>query len=203
MKIINLTEDSEVYTSNVYLVTGTWNALSDQNTLIDVGRDPLIFEKIQNARTGVGKRKLDQVILTHSHYDHAMLTPEIRELFSPRIYAFSNSLKYIDIILKGDEIIRIGDREFEVIHTPGHTHDSICLYCEEDGVLFAGDTPVIIRVPGSTYDEAFLEAMLYIATKDVREIYFGHGRPMLENCNVAIRNSIMNMKKSRVVSIHL
>lgn len=203
MKIINLTEDSQIYTSNVYLVTGTWNALDDQNTLIDVGRDPSIIEKIQNARTGVGKRKLDQVILTHSHYDHAMLIPEIKEVFSPRTYAFSQSQKNIDIILRGQETLRIGDRLFEVIHTPGHTQDSICLYCEEDGVLFVGDTPVIIRVPGSTYDEGFVQAMLYIATKDVREIYFGHGRPMLEYCNSAIQNSIANLRKSRVVSIHL
>lgn len=203
MNIINLTEDSEMYTSNVYLVTGTWNALDDMNTLVDVGRDPLIFEKIQNARTGVGKRKVDQVVLTHSHYDHASLTEQIKESFSPRIHAFSKSQKYVDIILRGGETLHIGDRFFEVIHTPGHTQDSICLYCEEDGVLFVGDTPVIIRVPGSTYDDGFVQAMLYIATKDVREIYFGHGRPMLENCNAVIRNSIMNMKKSRVLSIHL
>ncbi len=203
MKIINLTEDSQIYTSNVYLVTGTWNALGDQNTLVDVGRDPSIIEKIQNARTGVGKRKLDQVVLTHSHYDHASLSEQIKESFSPRTYAFSNSQKYVDIILRGGETLHIGDRFFEVIHTPGHTQDSICLYCEEEGVLFVGDTPVIIRVPGSTYDDGFLQAMLYIATKDVRAIYFGHGRPMLENCNTAIRNSIMNMKKSRVVSIQL
>ncbi|GAA5261565.1 MBL fold metallo-hydrolase [Methanocalculus sp. MC3] len=203
MKIINLTEDSQIYTSNVYLITGTWNALDDQNTLVDVGRDPSIIEKIQNARTGVGKRKLDQVILTHSHYDHASLSEQIKESFSPRIYAFSNSQKYVDTILRGGERLRIGDRLFEVIHTPGHTQDSICLYCDEDGVLFVGDTPVIIRVPGSTYDEKFVQALLSIAERDVRAIYFGHGRPMLENCNAVIRNSIMNMKKSRAVSIHL
>ncbi len=203
MKIINLTEESSIYTSNVYLVTGTWNALDDQNTLIDVGRDPSVIEKINNAHTGVGKRKLDQVILTHSHYDHASLLPQIKENFSPKAYAFSESQKQIDINLRGKETLHIGDRFFEVIHTPGHTQDSICLYCEEDGVLFVGDTPVIIRVPGSTYDEKFVQALLSIAERDVRAIYFGHGRPMLENCNAVIRNSIMNMKKSRAVSIHL
>ena len=199
-KIINLTEDSAIYTSNVYLVTGTWNALDDQNTLIDVGRDPAIIEKIHNTRTGVGKRKLDLVILTHSHYDHASLLPQINETFSPTAHAHSDSLKCVDIVLKGGETLRIGDRVFEVIHTPGHTHDSICLYCEEDGVLFVGDTPVIIRVPGCTFEERFVSAMQYIATKDVKAIYFGHGRPMLENCNAAIRNSIMNIKKSKIIS---
>ena len=92
MKIQNLTGNSSMYTSNVYLVTGTWNALADQNTLIDVGRDPSIIEVIQNAHSGVGKRKLDQVLLTHSHYDHASLLPQIIENFQPTIYAFSEAL---------------------------------------------------------------------------------------------------------------
>lgn len=200
MKIINLTEDSAIYTSNVYLVTGTWNTLEDKNTLIDVGRDPLIVEKINTMRTGVGKRKVDQAILTHSHYDHASLLPHIKELYSPTTYAFSDSLKCVDIMLRGGETLRIGDRMFEVIHTPGHTQDSICLYCEEEGVLFVGDTPVIIRVPGCSFEERFVKAMQYIATKDVRAIYFGHGRPMLEYCNAAIQNSITNIKKSRIIS---
>ena len=48
MKIINLTEKSTVYTANVYFILGNWNALPDVNTLIDVGRDPQIIEKINN-----------------------------------------------------------------------------------------------------------------------------------------------------------
>ena len=55
MKILNLTEKSNVYTSNVYFVLGTWNALPDVNTLVDVGRDPAVIEAIKNASTGVGK----------------------------------------------------------------------------------------------------------------------------------------------------
>lgn len=199
MKIINLTEESEIYTSNVYLVTGDWNILDDQNTLIDVGRDPKIIAKLTNRCAGVGKRKLDQVILTHDHYDHASLTREIKDIFSPMIYAFSDSKSCVDIILRGGETLRIGDRLFEVIHTPGHSQDSICLFCEEDGMLFVGDTPIIIRVPVSTYDEGFVDALLYIATKDVKAIYPGHGRPMFGNCNYVIQNSLTNIKKSRII----
>ncbi|MDF1531817.1 MAG: hypothetical protein P1P72_05815 [ANME-2 cluster archaeon] len=40
MIIQNLTRDSKKYTSNVYLIRGTNNAIQDVNTLIDVGRDP-------------------------------------------------------------------------------------------------------------------------------------------------------------------
>ena len=70
MKIINLTENSTVYTSNVYLVLGSWNSLSDVNTLFDVGRDPNILEILNNTSTGFGKKRVEQVVLTHSHYDH-------------------------------------------------------------------------------------------------------------------------------------
>ncbi|MEA1943993.1 MAG: MBL fold metallo-hydrolase, partial [Euryarchaeota archaeon] len=69
MKVLNLTSDSKMYTSNVYLITGTWNAIDDLNTLVDVGRDPSVIEKINNASTGVGKKRVEQVVLTHSHYD--------------------------------------------------------------------------------------------------------------------------------------
>ncbi|MCP1661415.1 MAG: MBL fold metallo-hydrolase [Methanocalculus sp. MSAO_Arc1] len=197
MKIINLTEESELYTSNVYLVTGDWKTLDDQNTLIDTGRDQKIIGMLASRCAGVGKRKLDQVILTHSHYDHASLTHEIREIFAPTVYAHADSRTPVDIRLRGKETLRIGDRLFEVIHTPGHTEDSICLFCEEEGVLFVGDTIPVIGGPGCTYDERFLEALQYIASKDVRAIYYGHGRPMLGNCNAIIAKSIMNIRQSR------
>ena len=35
MKLINLTENSDVYTANVYFALGTWNAVGDVNTLIE------------------------------------------------------------------------------------------------------------------------------------------------------------------------
>jgi len=77
MKIVNLNEENDIYTSNIYPVTGDWKTLEDQNTLVDLGRDPKIIEKITRSSAGAGKRKLDQVILTPDHYDHASLTREI------------------------------------------------------------------------------------------------------------------------------
>ena len=65
MKVDNLTSHNKVYTSNVYLLTGNWNTLSDLNTLIDVGRDPSILEKIDSASTGVGKQRVEPVSYTH------------------------------------------------------------------------------------------------------------------------------------------
>ena len=40
----------------------------------------------------------------------------------------------------GGETIDLGDRQLSIIHTPGHSHDSVCLLDERDGLLFAADT---------------------------------------------------------------
>ncbi|MCK4542235.1 MAG: hypothetical protein KAU17_08380, partial [Spirochaetales bacterium] len=64
MRVINLTENSSTYTANVYFVRGSWNAIDDVNTLVDVGRDSKIIERIDAISGGVGKKKIDQVILT-------------------------------------------------------------------------------------------------------------------------------------------
>ena len=194
MKILNLTSDSKIYTSNVYLVTGTWNAIADVNTLIDVGRDPSVIEKINNASTGVGKHRAEQVILTHSHYDHASLLPLIREAFNPVVYAFSSFLEGEYNLLKDGEMLKAGDRMFEVIYTPGHSNDSICLYCEEDHVLFAGDTAVLIISNNGTYGEDFVRALERLCRRDIRSIYFGHGDPLFDNCNERIRVSLRMVK---------
>lgn len=196
MKIFNLTEKSNVYTSNVFFVLGTWNSLPDINTLVDVGRDPSIIEKIHNISTGVGKKRVEQVVLTHSHYDHAGLLPMIRATFKPVVYAFSPYLERVDRILKDRDTLKFGDRMFEVIHTPGHSQDSICLYCEEDGVLFAGDTPLIIRRPGDTYEKGFVNALEKICQKDIQTIYFGHGPPLTEGCHAQLKASLENVRKS-------
>ena len=166
MKIVNLSNHgNKIYTSNVYLVTANWNGVSDPNTLIDVGRDISIIERIDEASTGIGKKRVEQVFLTHNHYDHASLLPVIKKKYSPTVYAFSNTIDFVDVILNGGEIVKIADREFEIIHIQGHSSDSICLYCEEDRVLFAGDTPIYIRHKDKSYDNEFVSKLSYIASK--------------------------------------
>ena len=195
MKIVNLTENSTVYTSNAFLVLGTWNALPDINTLVDVGRDPGLIETIKQTSTGIGKKRIEQVVLTHSHYDHVGLLPLIRAQFKPVVYAFSPYLENVDHILQDGNMLKFGDRMFEVIHIPGHSYDSTCFYCEEDGVLFAGDTPLLIRRPGNTYQRQFILALEKICQRDVQAIYFGHGTPLLENCNARLKISLENIRK--------
>jgi len=193
MKIVNLTHGSSVYTSNAYLLTGTWNAIPDVNTLVDTGRDARIFEAIRNSPTGVGKRRLDQVILTHSHYDHASLATAIKKEFGSVVCGSSPNFEGIDRVLKDGEHIRVADLDAMVILTPGHSNDSLCLYCEGDGILFVGDSPIVIQTRDNTYEDAFLRSLERISALDVKAIYPGHGSPFLSDCNELISQSLANV----------
>ena len=108
MKIINLTEKGTIYTSNVYLVRGTWNTMEDVNTLVDVGMDQAIVKRINESSTGVGKQRVAQVVLTHSHSDHTGILPLIREIFHPRVYAFSPYIGGVDHLLRDGDMVRMG-----------------------------------------------------------------------------------------------
>lgn len=196
MRVLNLTGNSTVYTSNVFLVLGGFNAIEDVNTLVDVGRDPSVIQKIERASTGVGKQRVEQVVLTHSHYDHASLLPQIREAHNPKVYAYSSSLEGVDHLLRDGETLRMGNGIFEVVYTPGHSSDSICLYCRSEGVLFAGDSPIIIQSGEGTYEDGFVDALIRLARKNIKAIYFGHGDPLLNDCNKRIRYSLRMVERS-------
>jgi len=189
MRIVTLENSGEIYTSEVYLVLGDASRIEDVNTLVDVGQDPAILASIERAPTGIGKWPVEQVVLTHAHSDHYALLPRVREVFHPKVFAFSPNVPGVGHVLRDGDTIKMGDGDFEVIHTPGHSSDSICLYNQAQGVLFAGDSPLLIASPGGTYERGFLAALEKVCARDVRRIYFGHGPPLMERCNQRLRES--------------
>ncbi len=190
MRIVTLESSGRVYTSQVYLVLGAASQLGDVNTLVDAGADPALLASIERAPTGVGKWPVEQVVLTHSHSDHCALLPEVRALFRPRVWAFSPNVEGVDGLLRDGDTIHMGDADFEVIHAPGHSSDSICLYNQSEGVLFAGDSPLLITAPGSSYEAGFRAALEKLCARDISRIYFGHGPPLTERCNQRLRESL-------------
>lgn len=177
MKITNLTENSKLYTSNVYLVLGTWNTVDDINTLIDVGSDIATIHKIENINTGLGKNKVDQVIITHSHSDHAAILLAIKDAFNPTICAFNSHLNGIDKILRDGDILRIGEQLFEVFHISAHSYDSICLFGETEGILFAGDTSFPIEFENDILKNENAHVLSRLHEKNIKVVYPGHGSP--------------------------
>ena len=189
MRVLTLENSGQVYTSLAYLVLGSNSRLEDINTLVDVGQDPAILASIERAPTGVGKWPVEQVALTHSHSDHCALLPWVREAFHPKVFAFSPNVAGVDAPLRDGDTIRMGDEAFEVIHMPGHSSDSVCFYNQAEGVLFAGDSPVLIASEGGTYEAGFIAALEKLCARDIRRIYFGHGAPLTERCNERLRES--------------
>jgi glyoxylase-like metal-dependent hydrolase (beta-lactamase superfamily II) len=196
VRIFNLTEGSAVYTCNAYLVLGTYSAIPDVNALVDAGNDPCVRERLERAPTGVGKRKLDRILLTHSHYDHAGQVPLLQQSYGAEVLAGSPYLAGVDRVLRGGDAVRMGDRAFEVISTPGHTDDSLCFYCEQERLLFAGDTPLVALTPEGSYEPGFVAALEGLCQRRIDAIYFGHGPPLLAGAATALRRSLDNAQES-------
>jgi glyoxylase-like metal-dependent hydrolase (beta-lactamase superfamily II) len=196
MKVDLIQGKNAVYTCNVYLVRGEWNRIEDVNTLIDVGNDPSILDVLEAMSTGVGKRKVEQVVLTHSHSDHTAILPLVLEKFHPVVYAFSPYLDGVERLVKGGERLKLGDRYFEVIHMPGHSEDSISLYNKEEAVMLSGDASMIIRSLGGTYDPAFAGIMEDLCRRHIQTIYSGHGQPMTGDIRPILTESLRNIRKS-------
>ncbi|MBW1702489.1 MAG: MBL fold metallo-hydrolase [Deltaproteobacteria bacterium] len=200
MKIINLAERHNTYTSNAYLVTGSYNKPDDINALIDTGRDPVIIENLLKEPKGIGKSRVERVVLTHSHYDHKELLPQIKEMFNPTVYAYSTECD-CDKILKNGDTIKLGDSTFIVLHIGGHTEDSIGLYCEKEGVFFSGDAPMKIMSNRNEYvdEEKFLNILFYLACNRLDTIYPGHGPPVSNKNHSWIIDSLLCVKQGQAL----
>ena len=87
------------------------------------------------------------------------------------------------ILHSGDQF-DLGDRTLEVIFTPGHSPDSLCLIDRKNRFLFTGDTfylaPIYVHVPGSDFDRfAQSAAMLAALRKDVDFLMPAHNETLL------------------------
>jgi glyoxylase-like metal-dependent hydrolase (beta-lactamase superfamily II) len=78
-------------------------------------------------------------------------------------------------LAEGD-VVDLGDRAFTVLHTPGHTPGSICLWDERDGVLFSGDAIYVDARLGWEDPAAFGASLERLRDLDARIVHSGHGR---------------------------
>lgn len=140
--------------TNCYIVE---DEVTKETMVIDPGAEP---NKIIDMLDSLGVEKLKYIYLTHCHGDHFGGIIELKEKKGGKVlihrddaeglYNKDISLTYYigmdDIKLEADsrvdegDVIHLGNLEFKVIHTPGHTKGCSCLYCEKEGLLFSGDT---------------------------------------------------------------
>ena len=122
--------------------------------------------------------KLKYVINTHQHFDHTAGNEGLRSSFSAKIIAHKLSRIRKDIAVDDGDFVRLGNISIKVIHTPGHTPDSICLLV--DNKLLTGDTIFVgecgrTDLPGGSskemYDSLFNKLL---KLDDHVEVYPGH-----------------------------
>ena len=92
--------------------------------------------------------RIRHVIDTHTHADHFSATRELaRRLEVPIAMHQTSPAPFVDMRLDEGESIVLGQLRVNVMHTPGHTRDSMCLRVENR--LFTGDT-LLIGATGRT-----------------------------------------------------
>jgi glyoxylase-like metal-dependent hydrolase (beta-lactamase superfamily II) len=187
MKIHVIAADSAIYSSNAYLLCGNHNKIEDINTLIDAGSDPTLIKRIQKINTGVGKRAVAQVLITHNHSDHTLSLHIVKEEWQTKIMAFSQSMN-AERVLKHNDIIKVADTWAQVIHIPEHSSDSVCFYFPDEKALFSGDTELDIRSLNGTYDEVFCTRIKELSKLKIDKIYPGHGDVIAEGSKIIKRS---------------
>jgi hydroxyacylglutathione hydrolase len=95
----------------------------------------------------VGDREVLAVICTHGHADHVAAAIELAErdeapvALHPKdrmLWREAHPGENADIEVGDGGIFEVADVQLEVLYAPGHTAGSVCLYCEDLGVVFTG-----------------------------------------------------------------
>jgi glyoxylase-like metal-dependent hydrolase (beta-lactamase superfamily II) len=169
-----------LYAENTYIIT-------DVATGFKAIVDPGYFGPEVSADIG-DKDSLKYILLTHGHNDHFMAVDEYLKEYPAAVFAAPEKEKYLleksgcpaaALYLKEGDVIKLGETEFKVIETPGHTAGGICFITDKE--VFSGDTLFKLSVGRSDLETgdwdtllSSIQEKLYTLDEDM-VVYPGHG----------------------------
>lgn len=144
----------------------------------------------------VGDRTVKAIVCTHAHDDHVRVAPALRERVGAPIMLHPDDRPvwelthggpddvdaYLwDLDLADGAVLEVAGTTLRVLHTPGHAPGAVCLYAEELGAVFTGDT-LFQGGPGAT-GRSFSDADVIVASirerlfalPDETVVHTGHG----------------------------
>ena len=168
--------------TNTYLIEGTKGRI-----LFDTGKAGTFPAFCRTMREkGIPVRSIDHILISHFHPDHMGIAQEIADL-GPVITVMDvqrPSVRTPDCPVREEQVLFLpiaSSRAFlgglgidgEILHTPGHSPDSISLLLD-DGTLFAGDLPPLPereRYRGTQVWESWEQLLKHHPVR----IFYGHG----------------------------
>jgi glyoxylase-like metal-dependent hydrolase (beta-lactamase superfamily II) len=151
-----------VVTSGTFsLDGGTWEV--DNNVwLVGDENEVIVIDAAHDAEAiaaAVGDRRARAIVCTHAHDDHVSAAPQLsRRLDAPVLLHPDEHVLWElahpgtpppDGRLDDGEVLRVAGTALQVLHTPGHSPGSCCLYAPDLELVFSGDT-LFAGGPGAT-----------------------------------------------------
>jgi len=189
------------FIEGIGLCSNVYGFIDDQQiSLIDTGSGvaPNVLTPLLQ-QLGLDIRNVTRVVITHGHVDHIGGLTGILQHRQPQILMHAKDWEAVEPLgiesvkyLGGGEVVRLGGRDFAVVHTPGHTEGSICLHDGE--IILSGDT----AFPGGYFGRTDLpsgdsrqlvDSLERLVQLRVRVMLPGHGEPLLSDASSHLKLS--------------
>ena len=182
-----------------FTLDGTRTYLLGETAVLDPG--PHLESHIAEIRAALPR--LQTILITHRHGDHAPAAIPLKAATGARIVAPRNVLDEVDQRVSGGERLSIDGVDVEVIATPGHTNEHVC-YLTSEGDLFTGDTVLgtgtTAIFPPDGHMGDYLRSLHTLRARNPKRIFPAHG-PIREDAVALIDEYIAHrLQRERQVA---